>query len=413
MSKKTTLYIILLIALEFYSINFISESIFIALNTIIFIYIGVLLNKKKSTPRHLKNVEQEPEPAKNFATLLKWFVFGVVLSFVPALLFHDQSFVYSYAVDCGFGYVLLYFYLHKKKFSVRTIENVVIYLSIGFQVLYWIELKFFATNPPFGTLWTEQATGLTRILIFGRHLFMLSLYILLGRINKKPHYFILLGVSMLTLIMLQTRQLLLPAALVFAFHFRTIIFKSFVPSMMLVLAIGIGAYFSSDIIDKLVNKSKAQQSSNTSVLGDREQSYAYFLDKPNTTIVTRLLGDGFPSPGTYYGDTYKSFRENTGLSPGDVGPVGYVTYYGYIWFISLIIMLYKSFTLKVPRQYKYAKYFMFTVLMTLPFGESQFVAVSSIITMAMAFYIIDVGNFELKQQKQIRNQQQQKQPAVA
>lgn len=416
MSKKTILYIIFLIALELYSFKMIKETIYIAADSLVFLYLFFQLNKKEA--KRKKTVLGAPAPTfvipKNFDRVLKFFVFGVVLSFIPAMIFHDQPLVYSYGVSRGFFYVMLYFYFHKKQFRLKMLEDISIYTSVLFQMVYWFELKFLKNNPIFGTEWTEAKTTVSRIMIDGRHLFMLSFYILLVRFTgkTKPIFVALFSISFLTVILLQTRQLLLPACLVLVFHFRTRIIKSFIPSMFLIGVLGVGAYFSSDLIDKLINKS-VTQSQSAEVIGDRQQSYIYYLTTPSTNWATRIFGEGFPAPDTNYGQQFFTWRQNTGMSPGDIGPVGWVFYYGYIWLICLIIMVYRGFKIKVPEKLVYTKYYMFTVLLTLPMGEAQFVQTSSLLALMITFYVIDVGNFELKfidyERRELRRQQKAEQ----
>lgn len=213
-------------------------------------------------------------------------------------------------------------------------------------------------------------------------------------------------ISFLSVLLLQTRQLLLPAGLVLLYHFRKIMFKSFISAFGLIILIAGGIYLSGDIFDKILDKTKAQ-SDNSSLGGDRIQSYIYFLQDPGADAFTRVFGKGYPAPTTKYGDEWKQFHDDSGLSAGDIGPVGYVTYYGYLWFIAVFVLLYRGFKIKVPSKYIYTKYYLFIVLLTLPVGEAQFISSASIVSLAIVFYIIDVGNTELLETKRAKMVQAQ------
>jgi hypothetical protein len=398
-NKSIALLIVIVISIELFRFNAIKESIFAVFDTLTLIYLFNFINKKSTTRFAIAKVPVV-KIKKNFKTGIKWFVWGVVISFIPAWIFHDQSIIYSYAVCRFFGYVLIYFYLHKRNYKVRDVENVVIVAALMFQVITILETKFQSGSPLFGEYYSELSSGITRLIIYGRHLLMLSFCILLTRFKFNAKIMGLIMFALLIIMLLQTRQLLLPTVIILIVHFRKIIFKSFFAGISIVILVSIGLYFSGDIFDKVINKTISQSNDNR-LGGDRLQSYIYYLKDDGSNFITRVFGDGFPAPTTAYGDQFKAFRTDSGLSPSDIGPVGFVTYYGFIWLIGMIIMIWKSIKLKVPPRYVYVKYFMFIVLFTLPVGENQFVSSSSIVTLMLTFYIIDKGNAELLEEKKL------------
>lgn len=403
--KKVTLFIILLVSLNFFRFNAIREIIYIVLDTIVFCHILIWLNKKTNN-RFLKAPQVTSTIKKNFIGPFKLMLLGIAISFIPAYFYHDQAFYYSYGISRSFGYILLYSYLHRRKIKISDIEDVIIIIGFMFQIIYWIEIKFPNSSPLFGEYWSEESSGLTRLMIWGRHTFMLSFCILLSRFKFSGKSVAMIMISFLSVLLLQTRQLLLPAGLVLLYHFRKIMFKSFISAFGLIILIAGGIYLSGDIFDKILDKTKAQ-SDNSSLGGDRIQSYIYFLQDPGADAFTRVFGKGYPAPTTKYGDEWKQFHDDSGLSAGDIGPVGYVTYYGYLWFIAVFVLLYRGFKIKVPSKYIYTKYYLFIVLLTLPVGEAQFISSASIVSLAIVFYIIDVGNTELLETKRAKMVQAQ------
>jgi hypothetical protein len=371
------------------------------IDTLVILYMANVVFFKKA-PRKIwlgGPAQVKKKMTFNFQGGIKWLLIGVALSFFPAYVFHDQNIVYSWAVCRYFAYALIYYYLHKRNYKVEDVESVLIVLSLIFQFIYWIEIRFPSATPLFGDYYSELSSGITRLRIYGSHLFMLTFCILISRFKFTAKAAGLVFMALFSLLLLQSRQLLFPGALILVFHFRKIVFKSFFSGLMLISLAGAGVYFGADLFDKVLDKT-VNQNSNDKLGGDRLESYIYYLKDEGANAFTRVFGEGYPAPSTPYGDKFQSFKLDSGLSPADIGPVGFVTFFGFLWFIGVIILMYKSIKVKVPSKYVYVKYYVFIVLFTLPVGESQFASGPSIVALMCAYFIIDKGNLELRESEQ-------------
>jgi hypothetical protein len=394
-NKSLNLFYVIVVALDVFSIDVFTGKVWVAIESfILLILILPLLPKTLVTnfvPLKRRGVKIESAPLQ-FKNILKYFIFAVMLSIFPAYIYHNQNPVISYGAYRVFGFVFLYHYLHKKKFTIHQVENVVIAVGFIFQFIYWVQAR--SGLKLFGFSWEEQVTGVSRLMFNGRHIFILSYYIILTRFkfNSKSVFWLLFSLS--TIFIMQTRQLLVPAMLLTAYHLKDVMLKSFLPALLMISIIGASIFYNEDVVKQIVNKSTAEAGNNR-LGGDRQQTFIYFLFANNQNIYTRIFGEGLPTPGTPYGNQFKNLRANTGFSPSDVGLVGWGSYLGVIWVVVVLLIVIKSLRIKVPKKYIYTRYYMISVCFTLILGEGQFVLISSIVALMVTFFIIDKANYEL------------------
>jgi len=324
--------------------------------------------------------------------IITYFV-GLTISIFSAYVFHHQSIIESLAGYTSFAFIILYYYLHKKRYKIKTLEKCILACGIIFQIIYWFEIKTNATL--FGFFWGDPSTGVVRVMFNGRHIFILSYYLILSRFRLNIKSILLLLFSLSTILLMETRQLIIPALLITAYHFRSYILKSFITVIAIAATVTFVIAQNDTLITALIGKSQKEISENR-IGADRWETAYYYLFAYNKNLFTRIFGDGLATPGSAYGNQMLNLGKETSFSPSDVGPLGYAAFLGIVWAISVILMVYKSLRIKTPYRFIYARYYMLNVLATLFFGEKQFVQASSIIVLAIVFYILDKTNYEMK-----------------
>lgn len=305
--------------------------------------------------------------------IIRDIIIITILSIFSAYIFWDQSIVSGYratAVELTF---IFYFYLYKRKPSIRSLETYIFIFAILYCVLWLYTMSKFP-EPAFGFNKAEETTedlsrGMIRINFVGRISLVFAYFLSLNRayMQKKKTYFVIAAIFFIFIVMQVTRQIIAWSALV------TIIYVFQRNRKLLISGIVIFAFLSffgtsikfnqNSVIGTMVTLTEDQMKN--SQHGDeniRITEYKYFFTEWSRNFITDIIGNGMPHRSSTYGKYYSTLQEQQRLYLSDVG-------YGQIYVVTGLVGLFLYITLfirccflRMPDHLMYTKMFMLFLL---------------------------------------------------
>ena len=151
----------------------------------------------------------------------KYILCMFFISCVMALGFHNQKIDQSYRTCINFAFILFYFYLVRRKFTVREMQHLVVFYGVLWVIL-WLIAQYYAPIRLFGD--PEEAIneqrGISRFLIPGDcFLYMFYFLMLTKWLNRKSIFSFLCAVALFAVIFLQvTRQTIIVTTIVTIYY---------------------------------------------------------------------------------------------------------------------------------------------------------------------------------------------------
>ncbi|HWD90603.1 MAG TPA: hypothetical protein VG367_20900 [Mucilaginibacter sp.] len=304
-----------------------------------------------------------------FTLPLQMIVISIVFSIVMAYTAWGQSYGDSITVIIPYMVWIFFFYLLHTRVSVKTIENITLFYGGLYAILFFYQLTHTSTILFGRSLYGDEFTvdrGIERIIFPGGGIFVLASFIALNKLTTQKKGRILWAIFVIAGIVIPvlqvTRVFIASVLFIYLLHFlksqnlyrKIIVFGFF--------AIAITLVYNSDLVVVKGLKDASKEDASAGAKYVRIEAADYFLEHfaPNTS--TKIFGNGAPFYGhSNYGKTIEKINEK-GFFLEDVGIIAEYSMFGILSIIALVIIWYKSFTVKIPEQYSYAKYYMWFML---------------------------------------------------
>lgn len=354
-------FFLALFSFRFYEAHFIDKSI---LNTSHFVVtlIAILI----SLPYFISK-------RKVFVLPVQLIVVSVILSIFMAYISWEQSFLDSLIETAPYMIWIFFFYLLHLNISVKTVEKIILFYGVVYTLLYFFQLAnsstiFFGTSLSAGNEYSVDR-GISRIIFPGGGMFVLTAFMALNKFTTKEKgkwlWFLFAILGIVIPVLQVTRMFIAGMLLIYLYHF---IQKESFYKKALIMAGFVGVtLFVANYNNQLI-KGMKQASVNDAKRGQdyvRVLSSTYFLTDFSPNIISRVFGNGAPRLATSeYGHTVQNLNERKTFYLEDDGIVGMYAMFGVLPVIAYIMIWYKSFTLKLPKEYYFVKYYLWFLLIT-------------------------------------------------
>ncbi len=309
---------------------------------------------------------------KGFVIPVLLMILSAFFSIGMANITWGQGFRDSIIETMPYTIWIFFFYLLYIKIPLKTIERIVIVFGVIYTLLYFYQL---AKGPvvlfgrPLSGDEFELQRGMIRIVFPGAGIFILAIFIAINKLTTraKGKWFWLLFslVGIIVPILQVTRQFIAGILLIYLFHFlkdQLMFVRAIIVSLI------IGLFFFIVTSDNQIFKGLSEAMKEDVKEGGqnvRVQAGTYFLTEFSPDNSNRLLGNGAP----YWGESaYGIFVENMEIQYGyfmsDVGIIGMYAMFGVLSVLGFILIWIKSFTIPLPKEYYYLKYYLWYLLFT-------------------------------------------------
>lgn len=298
--------------------------------------------------------------------IMRLILISTFCSMFSSWIFREQSLMLGYRVTAPLLIILLFFYLYKKKPSLKFIELYIFFFGVLYIILWSIG---FSQLPDkiFGISESEHidmSRGMERINFTGRISLILAYFLCIVKYSvTKKTYFIGGAIIFFIFIVLQlTRQLIFWTALVTIYYvYKRSKLTFYIGAILLISFLGAtkNVQFSNDsALVSMYNLTQEQAEVRKSTRDEdiRLVAYKYFMGDFSNNTIANIIGNGMPHSDSLYGKLYTN-NQYKGLNLSDVG---YAKIYvingllGIFLYISLFLVSLKS---KIPNDLSYAKLF--------------------------------------------------------
>ena len=352
-------FLLIIISFKFFDALFLNDSI---VNYILYLTLisGFLISIPFLVPEN-----------KGFVFPIQLIFVSVLISILMANLYWDQSITDNIIASLPFLIIAFFFYLLHVKFPVPVLEKIILAYGVIYILLYAFQLMNSSTVL-FHSAWGDefnQTRGIARIVFPGGGVFILSSFIAINKLtsqNKHKWFWIILTICGVLIPILQvTRQFIAGIAIIYLYHIlRTLSTtkKIFIFGSLIVLFFYI-INIDNPIISGLVETTQSDTSSGADYI--RVLAGKYFLFDFSPNLVTTIFGNGIPySENTNYGFFIEMLSFNQYYYLSDVGIIAVYVMFGIPAILGFLIIWVKSFTIPLPKEYQYLKYYLWFLLFT-------------------------------------------------
>lgn len=394
--KEYNILIYVLILTAFWQISFIPKSdilIFIATWPLIWL---AICNKNKSLI---------------FKKIILLLFCLLAINAVSCYFFRGQSLYHSFRSSyvMNFFPLLFYFYLIKKKASIKTVENVLCKIYLIFSFCFILQYIFF---PKEIFILYSPTLDERRFRLYGQAIMSLGFFYYTNKfiVEKKISQCVFAVIGLIQIFLLGFRSLTLAALLVsFLLIGRIQKFKysKIIPYIFLafcIIAILLQFDFTKNIIEAMINRNEDQNFSNEDYI--RVRQFNYFTTEHFKNSLEYFLGSGFPNMESHYGKYMKSLQIHNqyGEMVGSVG--GWVDWgiIGLSWVggiplsILLIFIGIKAVMCRVTKEYLYiSSFYIFLLLGSIT--TTELYREGAFVFHAIALYILELVTIRKNQKK--------------
>ena len=267
------------------------------------------------------------------------FVFIPMLSFIPCYFEHGQAFTESFRVYLPDMILLLYFYMHRKKVSVKTLINILTIFAVARTSILIVEQftypnYLFAFRPEtyneYGILKSiEVRSGIYRFYISDTYLSQFLIFYYFQKLTEKYRLknLLLFIFGLVGLYLDQSRQFM--ATTVFALVIISLLssnFKHKKLAISLIILCGIIIYnFADTLFGFLMSKTNDELNDDNI----RYLSYYTYFSSFWGGPLSYLFGNGIAG-NSAYGIEIQKLTLDYGLWRSDIGIVGFLNQFGYV-----------------------------------------------------------------------------------
>jgi hypothetical protein len=393
--KAILLFLIILVALRFFSIRVAGDLIGIKLPTAIMFLLTTF------------SLQYFFKFNKGFVVAIQLLSFAYLFSILISLLIWDQSIVDSIRSTATLAVFPLFFLFLQFDLKIKTIEQVILIFGFVYFALNSYQLLFpqqayfgYALGATEGE-YANDSRGIVRIIFPGAGVFWLAVFIAISKITataKAKWYYISLTLMGLIVPILQvTRQLVAFIVVIYTFHFGT---QLSLAKKILFIAFFIGTSIYVLSLDLPFIKALEETTRRDTELGSdyiRVIAGKHYLFEFSDNPITQIFGNGFPNAKSSYG--YATMKlETEGIWLEDVGIIGLYSQAGLLAVIGWFIIFYKSFTVKLPKEYYYCKYYLWMILAT-SLTSGSIYNIHFAVTHVIVIYVFHVISQDKKQNK--------------
>ncbi len=353
-------FLLIIISLKFFDAQFLNDSI---LNYLLFLtlIVSVVISVPYLAPA-----------IKGFVFPIQLLLASMLISIFMAGLYWEQSLLNSFIATAPYLIFFFFFYLLHIKFPIITLEKIIVIYGVLYILLYVFE---FINSPTvyFGKpLWGDEfveSRGIIRIIFPGGGVFILTTFLSINKLTsqKKNRWFwLLLTLAGLIIPVLQvTRQFIAGILLIFLYHaIRTFSLSK----KVLIFIVFIAAFLFLQQSNLPIIKGLIEATQRDANLGGdyiRVLAGEYFLTDFAPNRITQFFGNGVP----YYGvSNFGFYVDFLGVTHeyflSDVGIIAVYAMFGIPAIIAYLLIWFKSFTIPLPKEYQYLKYYLWFMLLT-------------------------------------------------
>lgn len=389
MNKKTLLFLIIVIYIDFFLfMPYCALNIGRVVKSVVLVFLVFSLFKSRKVKANTENFKNE----------IGLLAILPLISAFSSWYYRGQPVLVGLIVARTSLFWLLYYYLHKVRYSPQIIIQVITNIAIVSSVIYIAQQLFYPSLYLFNSLQhadeVEIRQGLYRFRLFQLNPYIFfSFYYYLWKFIEKKEITSLGWVSffLIAIYLTLTRQIyfciFIPAILFPFFRRNDISTKTIMSFLIGVLLLciayqNIGTIIGDDFVKRTENESNEN---NIRVL-----SYIYYGLEYWVNEFNMIFGNGAASWGnSAYGNEIQDIEDNQGLFRADIGIVGNFNMYGIVYIVALFSLYIKFFKL-----YRLTPVYIRLVLVASIINLPLACWTDDGIFMAMVFYLIDFNVIE-------------------
>ena len=344
-----------------------------------------------------------------FFKLVRCIIVITIVSIISAYVFKGQSLVLGFRASASFFVLLFYFYLYKRKPSLKSVELYIYILGLMYCLFWLYALTQFPT-PVFGggsdgEMTEDLSRGFLRINFTGRLSLIFAYFLSINKAydTRKKVYMFLAIMFFVFLVLQVTRQLILLTALVSIIYLfkksKRLLFLSVI-CLLFIYILGASIKFDNNsIIGSMISLSEQQANDFKSGEEDvRITEYKYFFSEWPSNIVTNIIGNGFPHADCNYGMYYENLKERQMLFLSDVGYAKIYVVTGLIGLFLYLSLFLKIQSVRMPNHLMYAKMYMLFLILA-NFTADWYIKVDGQIAMSIAVYLMTIYSHHTRKPK--------------
>ncbi|MBB4080491.1 hypothetical protein GGR28_003125 [Lewinella aquimaris] len=307
-----------------------------------------------------------------FSPVVRLIIGAIVFSIPMAYLVWGQGLSTSIFETLPYLSWIYFFLLIRLNFPIATLEKVIVGFSLAYLVLYFLQVALAPTIYFGRSLWGDTFSmdrGVIRIVFPGAGIFILGALMAINKLTSRAPgrllWIVLAVMGLLVPVMQVTRQFVLGMVLLFVYHLlrtQNILLRVATLGAAGLLIISL---LNANItqIDGLVEAGQRDTKLGENYI--RVKAGEYFLTDFSPEWPARIFGNGVSRWGEgYYGGFVESLGIHRGFFLSDVGIIAVYANFGLLALLGFALMWYRSFTVPLPSEYQYLKYYLWYLLFT-------------------------------------------------
>lgn len=315
---------------------------------------------------------------------------AVIISIFMAQITWGQGLSYA---PTTFPYLiwLVFFFLLKLEISIKSIENIILVYGVIYIILFLFQFThsgvvYFGFHEEF-----KEDRGIVRVNFPGGGVFFLSCFMAINKITNaevkhKLLWFTYAIIGIIIVVLQVTRQAIFLMLLLYIGHFLRTVKPIYKIAVILSFIVAGYAFLNSgtNISKGLQDQQKEDASAGKDYI--RIRAAEYFLTQFTPNFVSKIFGNGFANDTSRYGKNVLALGDNYGYFLSDVGLVEVYISFGLLAILGYILILIKSFTIPLPANYYYLKYYLWMIMLTCLTSDSL-INYGFLITTVFVLYI--------------------------
>lgn len=359
--KVLFVFLLVVISFNFFEARFLSKNI-----KLFFWFLYIALSIALSLPFIFRK-------RQGFVLPIQLIFLSMLISIFMAYISWGQSIMNSILATVPYMLWIFFFYLLEIKIPIKTIEKIILIYGIIYIILYFYQF----THPEpilfgYGDEFSEEGRGIIRIRFPGGGIFYLASFMAINKLttqkDKRWLWFLLSILGVVVTVMQVTRSDIFALSLLFFYHLvkDLAIFKKFI---VIISFIGLLFFLkflynsNNPIVEGIVEQQKSDIQAGENNIRVIEGNY--FLTEFSPNNISRIFGNGVPyALETEYALYVDKLTNERGFYFSDVGIIGMYAMFGILSVFAYILIWIKSFTLPIPKEFNYVKYYLWYLLIT-------------------------------------------------
>jgi hypothetical protein len=334
----------------------------------------------------------------SFAIPILLLLLAAIISGFMSYYYWDQNLFDSFKAISPFLFYILFFLLTIFRLKIVEVEEIFIVISVLYILVFTIVFLTFPTQIFGDVQGYGDERGFQRISLIGDGFLYLLSYYLLGRYlkNHQVRFLILFLISSVFIFLLLTRTTIVASILIFSLFVlrKTSRMKKILA--FFAICIILFAISQMNFIKILVDTTQDQVNNINDNI--RIKSAFYYINNFPPNTLTKIFGNGQAYYGNSYAEYLNMIETDLGLYQSDIGYIGLYSKYGLLAILAYLIIIYRTFTISIPDEYLYCKYFLYFVFLTSIIISSPFDA-GFIPAIVLAIYILHSSDISQKENR--------------